>query len=84
VQFRAIVLAVDEAADAWPHGRNEWFTAGRLTAAFEWPTKGHANISKPRFMIARRTGRTRFMAKPWTLDQLYEVVAKQLPAANAE
>jgi DNA-binding NtrC family response regulator len=49
-----------------------------------WPTlpviltSGHRSVEEHEL-----PPHSRFMAKPWTLDQLYEVVAKQLPAANA-
>ncbi|WP_313482850.1 response regulator [Pseudomonas sp.] len=49
-----------------------------------WPelpvilTSGHRSLQEHEL-----PAHSMFMAKPWTLDQLYEVVAKQLPAAIA-
>lgn len=49
-----------------------------------WPdlpvilTSGHRSVQEHEL-----PAHSMFMAKPWTLDQLYEVVAKQLPAASA-
>ena len=42
------------------------------------PTSGHRSVQGHEL-----PAHSMFMAKPWTLDQLYEVVAKQLPAASA-
>lgn len=50
----------------------------------KWPdlpvilTSGHRSVQDHEL-----PAHSMFMAKPWTLDQLYEVVAKQLPAASA-
>lgn len=50
----------------------------------KWPdlpvilTSGHRSVQEHEL-----PAHSMFMAKPWTLDQLYEVVAKQLPAASA-